>query len=69
MQKFFDNKWYEFDDSKVNEVKDFDMFDKNKKPNTKNGFLFFYKKLCIFDNIETKQDKNLIIQASSYLRK
>lgn len=68
-KNFFDNKWYEFDDSKVNEVKDFDMFDKNKKPNTKNGFLFFYKKLCIFDNIETKQDKNLIIQASSYLRK
>lgn len=68
-KNFFDDKWYEYDDSKVIRLKDFNMIDKNKKPNTKNGFLFFYKKLNTFDNIETQQDKNIIIQASSNLRK
>ena len=68
-KNFFDNKWYEYDDFKVNEIKSLFKIKDYYLPDTKNGFLFFYKKLGIFDNIETQQDKNFIIQASSELRK
>lgn len=66
-KNFFDKKWYEYDDSEVIPLEK--LIGSDKKPDTKNGFLFFYKKLDIFENIETEQDKNMIIAASSELRK
>lgn len=62
-KNFFDNKWYEYDDS---EVSDYNI--ENNIPDTKNGFLFCYKKLNVFDNIEDDQSKNIIIQIASEIR-
>lgn len=67
-KNFFDYKWYEYDDHEVKEIKHINYKDKNDKPDTKNGFLFFYKNSGIFANIETKDEKNFIIQASLDLR-
>ena len=67
-KNFFDNKWYEYDDHLVREITTFKYSDKKDKPDTRNGFLFFYKKLGIFDNIETDEDKNLIFKISFDIR-
>ena len=68
-KNFFDNNWYEYDDSQVKRIDNFIYIKKNKIPDTKNGFLFFYKKIGIFGNIETKHEKDLIIKDSLEIRK
>ena len=68
-KNFFDNNWYEYDDSIVTKIVKLYKNEESYLPDTKQGFLFFYKKIDIFDNIETQQEKNFIIQESSKLRK
>lgn len=65
-KNFFDSYWYEYNDSKV---KKYDLLYRNNKIDTKNGFLFFFKKLDVFETIETQEDKNLMIKISLELRK
>ena len=72
-KNFFDNRWYEYDDHIVTplekSIKKVNGIINNKMPDTKNAFLFFYKKFGIFENIETEQDKKIIIDQSNDLRK
>ena len=63
-KNFFDDKWYEYNDDEVRRVECFNIKNEEEKLVTKNGFLFFYKKLGIYENIETKDGKNIIIDAS-----
>lgn len=63
-KNFFDDRWYEYNDDQVRRIEYFNIKNKKEKPDTKNGFLFFYKRLDIFENIETKEGKNIIIDAS-----
>ena len=67
-KNFFDNKWYVYDDSQVAEIKTFIKINIDYIPDTKHGFLYFYKKYDIFDNIDTEQEKNLIIKVSSEIK-
>ncbi len=68
-KNFFDNNWYEYDDSIVRKVDKLYKNEESYLPDTKNGFLFFYKKQNVFDNIETQQQKNFIIRESAKVRK
>lgn len=63
-KNFFDDRWYEYDDDQVREIEYLNIENEKEKPDTKRGFLFFYKRLDIFQNIETKEGKNIIIDAS-----
>ena len=67
-KNFFDNKWYEYNDSKVKPIDKFINIDENKIPETKNGFLFIYKMIGVFENIETDQEKDFIFRASLALK-
>ena len=67
-KNFFDNKWYEYDDHEVKNIKNKYYNKKKDEPNTANGFLFFYKKTGILETTETEDEKNNIIQASLYIR-
>lgn len=67
-KNFFDDNWYVYDDSRVIRLDNSPYMKKKDEPDTKGGFLFFYKKTDEEINKETSIGKDTIINKSSELR-
>lgn len=65
-KNFFDEKWYVYDDSRVQRIDNTNYINDDYSVNTTDGFLFFYKQK---DNIISDNEKDLIKKKSEEIRK